>query len=60
MRCSCFVVAWLMSQNEEGVGREQRRRADEATQEARKLSEELDTLKQARTSTGFSNVSIKT
>lgn len=46
MRCACLVV----SQKEEGVGREQRQRADEATREAKKLREELDTLKQARTS----------
>ena len=37
-----------MAQKEEGVGREQSRRADEAIREARKLREELNVLKQTR------------
>ena len=37
-----------MAQKEEGVGREQSRRADEAIREARKLREEFNVLKQTR------------
>lgn len=39
----------LNAQQEEGVGREQRRRADGAVREVKALREELDRLKDART-----------
>lgn len=51
-RCSWFIVCALLPQTvqqEEGVGREQRRRADGAVREVKALREEVDRLKDART-----------
>lgn len=47
-------------QQEEGVGREQRRRADDAVEEARALREELDRLKEARTVSDCTGFSVRT
>lgn len=44
-----FAVSLPTAQQEEGLGREQRRKADDAIREAKALREELDRLKEDRT-----------